>query len=350
MPCIYGLLSVDVNFLHMGGRALLPMLFIVILAIYYTVAFMDSEIKNFIIYCGLLYICGFMLVVTSSTILMFVAFEGILIPTSIVLDKFSKTVRGRDATLSMILLTQVGAMLLFFIIIIVLGVLSTNTILDSAMPLSRSATNLIFILLLLGFGTKMPIWPFYYWLPEAHVEVSTNFSIILSGLSIKFAFLGFLKFISVFGCGDLYWLAIILCSFGSIDAALRMDTESDIKKIVAYQTVIEMQLLIIFTVIGCNEFLGLILFILQAHCWISTIEFIIVDIIMKRYHSRNLEQLYGIFAESPRIVKFIFFIVFILGSFPGTSIFSVEFLIQISFTTIPFNILLFIFLNFFTVI
>jgi NADH:ubiquinone oxidoreductase subunit 4 (subunit M) len=49
--------------------------------------------------------------------------------------------------------------------------------------------------LLIGFGTKMPIYPFYNWLPEAHTETPTSFSIILSGISIKFAFIGYFRFI-----------------------------------------------------------------------------------------------------------------------------------------------------------
>jgi formate hydrogenlyase subunit 3/multisubunit Na+/H+ antiporter MnhD subunit len=51
----------------------------------------------------------------------------------------------------------------------------------------------LFLCFLTGFGVKLPIWPFYGWLPKAHVEASTNFSIFLSGVLVKFAFFGLFK-------------------------------------------------------------------------------------------------------------------------------------------------------------
>lgn len=71
---------------------------------------------------------------------------------------------------------------------------------------------------------------------------------------------------------------------------------------------------------------------------------------MKRYHTRNVENLYGIFAESPRLVKLIFLIVFIFSSLPGTLIYSIEFYIQIASTTLPFNLIFFILVQFFVVV
>ena len=67
----------------------------------------------------------------------------------------------------------------------------------------------------------------------------------------------------------------------------------------------------------------------------------LVDIVARRYHTRNLEHLYGILSESPRIVKFIFFITFIYTSIPGTGVFSVEFLIQVLGSGLPLNFVLF---------
>lgn len=64
----------------------------------------------------------------------------------------------------------------------------------SSIGLTRVQSNTLYILVFFGFSTKLPIFPFSWWLPEAHVEVPTNFSIVLSGISIKFAFLGFMRF------------------------------------------------------------------------------------------------------------------------------------------------------------
>ncbi len=78
----------------------------------------------------------------------------------------------------------------------------------------------------------------------------------------------------------------------------------------------------------------------------SVLSFILVDIIAKRYHSRNLEHLYGIFSGSPIIVKVIYLSVFVFSSLPGTSIFSVELYVQIAGSTSLFNFIVFIFFQF----
>lgn len=71
---------------------------------------------------------------------------------------------------------------------------------------------------------------------------------------------------------------------------------------------------------------------------------------MKRYHTRNIENLYGIFAESPRLIKLLFLIIFIFGSIPGTLIYSVEFYVQLASTTLPFNLVFFLLVQFFVVV
>jgi len=42
----------------------------------------------------------------------------------------------------------------------------------------------------MGFGVKIPIWPFLSWLLKAHVEASVEFSILLSGFIVKLGLLG----------------------------------------------------------------------------------------------------------------------------------------------------------------
>jgi NADH:ubiquinone oxidoreductase subunit 4 (subunit M) len=52
-----------------------------------------------------------------------------------------------------------------------------------------NSENLAFIsfLFFIGFGVKIPVWPFHYWLTRVHVEASTGFSIFLSGFLVKAA-------------------------------------------------------------------------------------------------------------------------------------------------------------------
>jgi len=45
------------------------------------------------------------------------------------------------------------------------------------------------------FAIKYPIWPFHVWLPEMHVEVTTEMSILLASVVLKIGFFGVFKFL-----------------------------------------------------------------------------------------------------------------------------------------------------------
>ena len=94
--------------------------------------------------------------------------------------------------------------------------------------------------LLVGFGVKFPIWPFYEWLPKAHVESSTNFSIFLSGVLVKFAFFGFYKNLYYFNSNLFILIPYIWLIIGIMDVAAKLYYQIDLKKLIAYATTVEM--------------------------------------------------------------------------------------------------------------
>lgn len=80
----------------------------------------------------------------------------------------------------------------------------------------------IYCLLFIGFGFKIPIWPFHYWLTKTHVEAPSGFSIYLSGFLVKSALYAFFK-ISNLICFEVETVFFSTLAFvGSIDASLKM--------------------------------------------------------------------------------------------------------------------------------
>lgn len=49
------------------------------------------------------------------------------------------------------------------------------------------------VIILVFFGVKIPVFPFYVWLPEAHVESNTEMSILLASIILKFGVFGLLR-------------------------------------------------------------------------------------------------------------------------------------------------------------
>ncbi|MDD5729883.1 MAG: proton-conducting transporter membrane subunit [Candidatus Omnitrophica bacterium] len=100
--------------------------------------------------------------------------------------------------------------------------------------------NLIFALFLVGFGTKAGIVPLHIWLPLAHPQAPSHISSIMSGVMIKTAIYGMLRFIIfILGINSWWWgnvilvLAVISCLAGVMYALV----EHDLKKLLAYHSV-----------------------------------------------------------------------------------------------------------------
>lgn len=80
----------------------------------------------------------------------------------------------------------------------------------------------LYCLLFIGFGFKVPIWPFHFWLTKTHVEAPTGFSIFLSGFLVKSALFGFYKFTTSMGADLNTSLFVTIAMVGVVDSSLKM--------------------------------------------------------------------------------------------------------------------------------
>ena len=115
---------------------------------------------------------------------------------------------------------------------------SLNPVLPGALPITTQL--LLMGALLIGFGIKIPLFPFHTWLPDAHTEASTPVSVLLAGVLLKLGTYGLLRF-----CLGLFpeawhlaapWLAgwaAVSVLYGSLAAI----AQTDMKKMVAYSSV-----------------------------------------------------------------------------------------------------------------
>ncbi len=98
-----------------------------------------------------------------------------------------------------------------------------------------------FLLVFIGFGTKVGLAPMHTWLPDAHSEGPAPVSAMLSGALLNTAMIGIVRFIQVTDAVPLGTLprtvVVALGAFSLAIAALFITRQTDVKRLMAYSSV-----------------------------------------------------------------------------------------------------------------
>lgn len=101
------------------------------------------------------------------------------------------------------------------------------------------AASVVFLLALVGFGSKAGVVPLHVWLPRAHPEAPSHVSALMSGAMVKLGVYGILRVgWDLLGGGPRWWGVTVL-AVGAVSALfgiLHALVASDIKRLLAYST------------------------------------------------------------------------------------------------------------------
>lgn len=325
---------------------------VTLLTTLYLVAYNKSELSIFFLYLSSVFISGFGLFASDSFLSFFLFYELLLIPSFFILYNYAKTRKAIEAAFLMFFWTQVGAMCLFFFFIS-MYLLTTST-LFTTLPtclVSEFHQTINIVLLLIGFGVKFPIWPFYEWLPKAHVESSTNFSIFLSGVLVKFAFFGFFRCLFHLESNFSLLIPYIWLVVGIGDVAMKLYYQIDLKKLIAYATTVEMHWLSLALLNGQTVFWYSVYAMLVSHAFLSSNFFFAIDSVTRRYKTRLTTEVSGLFILTPKLYLSTLILLITFLGFPGSLFFIAEFLFFAYLTDISLLlVLLLLFILYFFVI
>jgi NADH-quinone oxidoreductase subunit M len=267
--------------------------------------------------------------VFSTNILMFFLFyEFLVIPSFLVVYYISPSRRAVQASLYFLIWTQIGSFLVLLVVAYIITIVGSGSFSDIKIyNFSYNESCALFLFLFLGFGFKVPLWPFHYWLTKTHVEAPAGFSMYLSGFLVKSAVYGFYKITILLGNNINTTIYSSICIIGIVDASLKMWGQTDLKKLVAYGTIQEMNLIFLtFCWCDTNAIIGGILFS-ATHGALSALMFYIVDCIQRRFNSRNVTELSGILQITPLLGISIIIMCVLYAGLPGTLKFTCEFYI-----------------------
>jgi hydrogenase-4 component F len=258
-----------------GRIVLLVLSALFLICAVYTVGYLRyrAGLSNRILCVGLLlFLAATSMVVCSRHLgLMWVAIEATTLATA-PLIYFNRTPRSIEATWKYLLVGSVGIALAllgsFFLAYAAVhnGVDSSllfDDLLRDARLLSKPWLHVAFILLLVGYGTKMGLAPMHTWKPDAYGEAPGVVGALLAGGVTNCAFLALLRVDHICrAAGESAYTGRLLVFMGLLSmafAAVFVVGQRDFKRMLAYSSVEHMGILVLGVGVGGGAMFGALL-------------------------------------------------------------------------------------------
>ena len=294
-----------------------------------------------------LLIAGMALVVTAANgILFIIAWEIMSFAAYFLVVFEDKNEQVQGAGFTYLIATHIGTAFLFFMFWL-LATYSGGSMdfedfakIQTALP---EISGIIFILTFIGFGAKAGFVPFHVWLPEAHPAAPSPVSALMSGVMIKTGIYGILRILTFLGHPPA-WFATTLIITGLISgvfAVLHAIAQHDLKRLLAYSSVENIGIILLGLGIGLLGityhvssmavlgFAGGLLHILN-HAIFKSLLFMGAGAVQHQTHTRNLDQLGGLFKKMPVTGTTFFTGAAAISGLPLFNGFTSEFLIYLA--------------------
>ncbi|HNW38930.1 MAG TPA: proton-conducting transporter membrane subunit [Candidatus Omnitrophota bacterium] len=274
-----------------------------------------------------LFIASMTLVVSVSNALVFlIAWELMSLVSYFLVVFDTEHEKSIQAGTIYIVMTHLGSAFLMAALMIMYKYAHTFdffAIKNACLLMPAQVKNIVFLLFLIGFGTKAGIVPLHVWLPYAHPQAPSHISSIMSGVMIKTAIYGLIRFvIFLLGVNSWWWgglilvLALITCLVGVIYALM----DRDLKRLLAYSSVenigiillgVGLSMLFIAKDMPYLAIFSLIagLYHLVNHAIFKGLLFLCAGSVYKACGTRDIEKLGGLIKKMPQTAVY-----FLLGA------------------------------------
>jgi NADH-quinone oxidoreductase subunit M len=275
-------------------------------------------------------------VFTSLNLIAFYVFwELVLIPMFFFIGVWGGP-RKRYAAMKFLIMTHVGSILLLlsFISLYVLSTPHTFNFMQlTNLHLPLVVQVLISLGFFIGFGVKLPIFPFHTWLPDAHVEAPAPISVLLAGLLLKMGGYGFIrmnlflmpdasKFLAPFFIG----VAIFTMFYGALVAMI----QQDFKRMVAFTSINHMGYVLLGAFTLTTVGIGNAVFQMFNHALAIGALFLMSGVIHERMGTRTIRELGGLGSAMPKTGFILVLASLAAMGFPGFSNFISEYYVLLA--------------------
>jgi len=300
--------------------------------------------RNLLCGCTSLFILAMVLVVASADTLSFFLFWELMAASSffLVMYEYGQPVTQR-AGIFYFVMTHLST--LFVLLGVILLWLQAGSF--ALAPLTGAPTLLTtfaFLSLFIGFAIKSGIIPFHKWLPYAHPASPSPISALMSGVMLKVAVYGLLRFLLNVFSPDIWWGALILV-FGTASAVLGVIyalKEHDLKAMLAYSSIENIGIIFmgigLFIILQASQLPGLAtlallgaLFHSLNHALFKSLLFLTSGSVIHATHTRDIEHMGGLIHRMPKTGALFFVGALAIAALPPLNGFASEILIFISF-------------------
>ncbi len=178
---------------------------------------------------------------------------------------------------------------------------------------SGNIKSIVFVLLLIGFGTKAGVIPFHVWLPNAYPVAPSNVTALMSGIMAKTAIYGILRFTFITFTDKPSWWGVLILTAGAVSAVLGVAyalMENNIKRLLAYSSIENVGIILIGIGISyiaysggnmvlCGLSMMAALFHLLNHTLFKGALFLGAGSIHYSTHTKDMEELGGLIKRMP---------------------------------------------------
>ncbi len=259
-----------------------------------------------------LFVASMLLLVVSRDIFSFLFFWEAMSLSSfmLVMTNFEEREAGK-AGLFYFAMTQLSTMCLMSGFL-ALFALTGSYLMPFAGVIDPAALRVVFVVLFVGFGIKAGVVPFHKWLPYAHPASPSNISALMSGVMIKVAIYGLIRFVSGVASPPLWWGSLILVA-GTVSAVLGVVyamKEHDVKRLLAYHSIENIGIILVayglsvtFSGYGLADLANLCLvaalFHTLNHALFKSLLFMTAGSVINATGVRNVEELGGLIKRMP---------------------------------------------------